>query len=337
MSNSLTLDTVTVKTIVAPAGTTLQTGPLVVKGVLSTGSATLNGITVANAITGNAGSNATDTFNISRGNTHVALSTDSTRIGYGSGAFLLGSGNTAVGVGAGLGVGPAATGTNNVAVGESALAGLTTGSNNVGVGNGAADSITTGTYNVAVGYLSDAGAAVTSSVALGARSSAAHSNTVVIGNNAVSLAPGECVIGGQLPADALVIRETSTEHIIRTTAAPTTGPITLDQIRAGVVTAASAAALTELAFDTAANIVADAPGCTAGDSWEFIVVNTDVTPGQTLALRAGTGGTLYGNPDLDSTAAVVGPPTAAGGCCSKCRLVLTDVTPASENYTVYVL
>lgn len=149
--------------------------------------------------------------------------------------------------------------------------------------------------------------------------------------------------GQTLQTSALAVKGTLTSHVSNTVAAAAGASITLAQLSGGVVTAASAGAGTELAFDTAAHIVAAAGSASGmapavGDSWDFYVVNTDVAdPGvNTLLLRAGVGGTLYGDFTLSSRAAVVGPPTAAGGSCKRCRLVLTNVTASTEAYTVYV-
>tara|TARA_Y100001937_G_scaffold101138_1_gene138693 strand:- start:1729 stop:3063 length:1335 start_codon:yes stop_codon:yes gene_type:complete len=75
-----------------------------------------------------------------------------TLLGYRAGYYYTGGNdNTAIGYMALAGVYGSSTGSNNNAIGKSALGAVTTGSKNIGIGDSAGDNITTGSNNVVIG------------------------------------------------------------------------------------------------------------------------------------------------------------------------------------------
>jgi hypothetical protein len=95
-------------------------------------------------------------FNITSGNSNIALGTyASSAVTTGVQNINIGGGGLSSGANYNVGVGSATLGSTsgsfNVALGQQALASLTTGSSNIGVGYGAGGGITTGVNNVSVG------------------------------------------------------------------------------------------------------------------------------------------------------------------------------------------
>lgn len=89
-------------------------------------------------------------------------------IGIGDTALLHNGGNNNVGVGNSALSSALLSGANNVAIGTSALSGMTSGNSNVGIGTSTLSGVNNGAFNTAIGYQAAIGnAAVTNNTAIG--------------------------------------------------------------------------------------------------------------------------------------------------------------------------
>ena len=106
-----------------------------------------------------------------------------TLVGFQAGANSTLTGNTMLGANTGYNV----TGTNNVLIGAGSGFNSTTGSNNVFMGNNAGLSNGSGSNNTYLGNVAGGAAGISNATAIGANSSVATSNTIVLGNAATTV------------------------------------------------------------------------------------------------------------------------------------------------------
>lgn len=81
---------------------------------------------------------------------------------------------------------------------------------------------------------------------------------------------------------------------------------------------------------TAAQIVAAMPGAAVGQGFEFTIRN-NADAAETITLNAGSGGTLSASGQSSTTC------TITQNNSRRFALVLTNITPGSEAYTLYSL
>ena len=133
-------------------------------------------------------------------NTLSTATTSSNCIGIGHQALRYFTGVKNIGIGDGiLGNAAGAAGDNNTAIGSTSLAVLNGGNNNLCCGAFAGSLITTGSDNTCIGYNAQVAATSTNCSAIGAQTSVTGSNTIVLGNAAVTrirpMGNGVCSLG----------------------------------------------------------------------------------------------------------------------------------------------
>ena len=92
------------------------------------------------------------------------------------------------------------TGSNNSALGVSALQNVTTGGYNVGVGRSAGDTITTGNNNVVIGYNADVNAGSNAAVVAAGRNATSGDHSVAVGNGASATGGYSVAVGDSTQA-----------------------------------------------------------------------------------------------------------------------------------------
>lgn len=147
--------------------------------------------------------NTTGNYNTAIGSNALRfnLSTsNNTAVGYQAGYYLTGAPNTAIGSQALKGVSGTSTGSNNVAVGDSALAANTSGYYNVAVGSNTFSALTTGAGNTVIGEGAGATlATANNNTYVGQRAAASGSAVayeIVIGCNITGKGSSTGYIGG---------------------------------------------------------------------------------------------------------------------------------------------
>lgn len=306
--------------------------------------ADINGVDTTSVIPTVPGADANNSFVLSRGTSHAALTTNCTFLGYstGTGGPITGQNNTLVGGYAGYAV---TTGAGNTLVGHNSGISVTTGAGNVCVGTTTGVTLTTGSNNVSIGYITTVDPAASYTVTLGSGTRAMDTGSVAIGayteaphNVALSTPIPVCAIGRTDPAPfyPLAIRESAYAHTYynEETIDATPGAnhdLTPEEALKGIITitADPGVSHTTLTLPTFAALYAVLPGVYAGHCFDLMVVNDGAAAADTLSVTPITD--VVGDPVIPGI-------TAGAATVRYMRFLFTGATlrGTPTGYTVFI-